>query len=201
MKSFLNLFKDSAAELKRISCLTITGVFIAVSMMIESFTIEIPYAKLNFAFLAIAVIGLLFGPTVSFISGGLCDIVGFIVHPQGGFLPVYILIAMLQGLIYGICLYRKSPWMIKRSYRKLSNVAIYICAVIARILDVVIINLLINTKANMHYGFIPETAFWEAVSARLIKNVVELAADIPMLFILLPFALMLYRRAFSKSAV
>lgn len=201
MKSFLNLFKDSAAELKRISCLTITGVFIAVSMMIESFTIEIPYAKLNFAFLAIAVIGLLFGPTVSFISGGLCDIVGFIVHPQGGFLPVYILIAMLQGLIYGICLYRKSPWMIKRAYRKLSNVAIYICAVIARILDVVIINLLINTKANMHYGFIPETAFWEAVSARLIKNVVELAADIPMLFILLPFALMLYRRAFSKSAV
>lgn len=201
MKSFLNLFKDSAAELKRISCLTITGVFIAVSMMIESFTIEIPYAKLNFAFLAIAVIGLLFGPTVSFISGGLCDIVGFIVHPQGGFLPVYILIAMLQGLIYGICLYRKSPWMIKRAYKKLSNVAIYICAVIARILDVVIINLLINTKANMHYGFIPETAFWEAVSARLIKNVVELAADIPMLFILLPFALMLYRRAFSKSAV
>lgn len=201
MKSFLNLFKDSAAELKKISCLTITGVFIAVSMMIESFTIEIPYAKLNFAFLAIAVIGLLFGPTVSCISGGLCDIVGFMVHPQGGFLPVYILIAMLQGLIYGICLYRKSPWMIKRSDSKVSNVAIYICAVIARILDVVIINLLINTKANMHYGFIPETAFWEAVSARLIKNVVELAADIPMLFILLPFALMLYRRAVSKSAV
>lgn len=201
MKSFLNLFKDSAAELKKISCLTITGVFIAVSMMIESFTIEIPYAKLNFAFLAIAVIGLLFGPTVSCISGGLCDIVGFMVHPQGGFLPVYILIAMLQGLIYGICLYRKSPWMIKRSDNKVSNVAIYICAVIARILDVVIINLLINTKANMHYGFIPETAFWEAVSARLIKNVVELAADIPMLFILLPFALMLYRRAVSKSAV
>lgn len=201
MKSFLNLFKDSAAELKKISCLTITGVFIAVSMMIESFTIEIPYAKLNFAFLAIAVIGLLFGPTVSCISGGLCDIVGFMVHPQGGFLPVYILIAMLQGLIYGICLYRKSPWMIKRSDSKFSNVAIYICAVIARILDVVIINLLINTKANMHYGFIPETAFWEAVSARLIKNVVELAADIPMLFILLPFALMLYRRAVSKSAV
>lgn len=201
MKSFLNLFKDSAAELKKISCLTITGVFIAVSMMIESFTIEIPYAKLNFAFLAIAVIGLLFGPTVSCISGGLCDIVGFMVHPQGGFLPVYILIAMFQGLIYGICLYRKSPWMIKRSDSKVSNVAIYICAVIARILDVVIINLLINTKANMHYGFIPETAFWEAVSARLIKNVVELAADIPMLFILLPFALMLYRRAVSKSAV
>lgn len=201
MKSFLNLFKDSAAELKKISCLTITGVFIAVSMMIESFTIEIPYAKLNFAFLAIAVIGLLFGPTVSCISGGLCDIVGFMVHPQGGFLPVYILIAMFQGLIYGICLYRKSPWMIKRSDSKFSNVAIYICAVIARILDVVIINLLINTKANMHYGFIPETAFWEAVSARLIKNVVELAADIPMLFILLPFALMLYRRAVSKSAV
>ena len=201
MKSFFNLFKDSASELKKVSCLTITGVFIAVSMLIESFTIEIPYAKINFAFLAIAVIGLLFGPTVSVIAGGLCDIVGYIVHPQGGFLPVYILLAMLQGLIYGICLYRKSPWMMKRAEKKAANFAIYISAVIARLLDVVIINLLLNTKANMHYGFIPETVFWEAVFARLIKNAVELAADIPLLFVLLPFALMLYRRAFSKSLV
>lgn len=201
MESFFNLFKDSAAELKKVSCLTITGVFIAVSMLIESFTIEIPYAKINFAFLAIAVIGLLFGPTVSFIAGGLCDVVGYIVHPQGGFLPIYILIAMLQGLIYGICLYRKSPWMMKRAEKKASNFAIYICAVIARLIDVAVINLILNTKANMHYGFIPETAFWEAVAARLIKNAVELAADIPLLFVMLPFALLLYRRAFLRSVV
>ncbi len=201
MESFFNLFKDSAAELKKVSCLTITGVFIAISMLIESFTIEIPYGKINFAFLAIAVIGLLFGPTVSFISGGLCDIVGYIVHPQGGFFPIYILIAMFQGLIYGICLYRKSPWMMKRAEKKASNLAIYISAVIARLLDVAIINLILNTKANMHYGFIPETAFWEAVTARLIKNAVELAADIPLLFVMLPFALLLYRRAFLRSAV
>ncbi len=199
MKSFLYLFKDSAAELKKVSSLTVTGIFIAISMLIETFTIEIPYAKLNFAFLAIAVIGMLFGPTVSFIAGGLCDVVGFIVHPDGGFLPIYILIAMLQGLIYGVCLYRKSPWMMKRAEKKGANIAIYICAVIARLLDVVIINLLLNTKANMHYGFIPETAFWEAVAARFIKNVVELAADIPLLFILLPFALVMYKRAFASS--
>ncbi|MCC8192090.1 MAG: folate family ECF transporter S component [Ruminococcus sp.] len=199
MKSFLYLFKDSAAELKKVSSLTVTGIFIAISMLIETFTIEIPYAKLNFAFLAIAVIGMLFGPTVSFIAGGLCDVVGFIVHPDGGFLPIYILIAMLQGLIYGVCLYRKSPWMMKRAEKKGANIAIYICAVIARLLDVAIINLLLNTKANMHYGFIPETAFWEAVAARLIKNVVELAADIPLLFILLPFALVMYKRAFASS--
>ncbi|MCD7773199.1 MAG: folate family ECF transporter S component [Ruminococcus sp.] len=199
MKSFLYLFKDSAAELKKVSSLTVTGIFIAISMLIETFTIEIPYAKLNFAFLAIAVIGMLFGPTVSFIAGGLCDVVGFIVHPDGGFLPIYILIAMLQGLIYGGCLYRISPWMMKRADKTGANIAIYICAVIARLLDVAIINLLLNTKANMHYGFIPETAFWEAVAARLIKNVVELAADIPLLFILLPFALVMYKRAFASS--
>ncbi|MCD8329059.1 MAG: folate family ECF transporter S component [Ruminococcus sp.] len=199
MKSFLYLFKDSAAELKKVSSLTITGIFIAISMLIETFTIEIPYAKLNFAFLAIAVIGMLFGPTVSFIAGGLCDVVGFIVHPDGGFLPIYILIAMLQGLIYGVCLYRKSPWMMKRAEKKGANIAIYICAVIARLLDVAIINLLLNTKANMHYGFIPQEAFWKAIAARLIKNVVELAADIPLLFILLPFALVMYKRAFASS--
>lgn len=201
MKSFFCMFKDSAGELKKISCLTITGVFIAISMLIETFTIEIPYAKINFAFLAIAVIGMLFGPTVSFIAGGLCDIVGFLVHPQGGFLPLYVLIGMFQGLIYGICLYRKSPWMMKRAEKKGANAAIYICAVIARLLDVAIINLMLNTKANMHYGFIPNTAFWEAVAARFVKNAVELAADIPLLFIMLPFALLIYIRAVSKSTV
>ena len=133
MTAFFSLFKDSANELKTVRCLTITGIFVAISMVLETFTIEIPYAKINFAFLAIAVIGMLFGPTVCLIAGAMCDIVGFIVHPAGGFLFIYILIAMLQGLIYGLLLYKKS------------GKQVMIFAVVARLLDVLIINLCLKS--------------------------------------------------------
>ena len=53
MKGFLSLFKSSANELKYVRCLTVTGLLIALSMSIEAFTIVLPFAKINFAFIAI----------------------------------------------------------------------------------------------------------------------------------------------------
>lgn len=70
--------------------------------------------------------------------------------------------------------------------------------VIARLLDVIVINLLFNTAANLHYGFIPQASFAAAVSARLLKNVLELAADIPLLFVIMPVILTVYRKTVGK---
>ena len=171
MKSFFKLFSDSAKELKNVKCLAVTGVFIAISMVIEMCTIDLAVAKINFAFLAIAVIGMLFGPTVGFFAGLVCDIVGFIAHPDGGFLPAYVLVAGIQGMIYGICLYRNNGIFIVKG----KDVTLFVEAVIARLIDVLIINLLVNTALNLHYGFIPAQAFSTAVSVRAVKNFIELA--------------------------
>ena len=204
MKSFFRMFVTSAKEFKSIRCLTITGVFIAASMMIESFSIDIQFAKLNFAFVAIAVIGMLFGPTVSLFAGFACDIVGFMVHPTGGFLPAYTLVAGLQGLIYGICLYHKND---KHSIlignnvtNKQRDITLFVRIVIARLIDVIIINLFINTALNLHYGFIPKAAYSSAIVARIAKNVIELVIDIPLLFIILPVCLVAYKRTVSSRA-
>lgn len=198
------MFVTSAKEFKSIRCLTITGVFIAASMMIESFSIDIQFAKLNFAFVAIAVIGMLFGPTVSLFAGFACDIVGFMVHPTGGFLPAYTLVAGLQGLIYGICLYHKND---KHSIlignnvtNKQRDITLFVRIVIARLIDVIIINLFINTALNLHYGFIPKAAYSSAIVARIAKNVIELVIDIPLLFIILPVCLVAYKRTVSSRA-
>lgn len=205
MKSFFNLFKISYREIagKRSSVsvinLTVIGLLIALSMAIEALTIPVPFGKLNFAFLAIAAIGMLFGPTVGFLAGGICDIVGYAVHPDGGFLPLYILIAALQGLIYGLILYRKwgSIYIAERSTgKKFCELSIRLIA--ARLCDVIIINLLLNTAANLHYGFIPQQAFATAVSVRLTKNVLELFADIPLLLTLMPVVLAAYSKAVGK---
>ena len=198
MKSFFRMFVNSAKEFTNIRCLTITGIFIAISMIIETYSIDLKFAKINFAFLAIAVIGMLFGPSVSLFAGFACDIVGFFVHPSGGFLPAYVLVAGLQGLIYGICLYHKNDshkiLFVNSITGKSTDITLYLRAVLARLLDVVLINLLINTKLNLYYGFIPSQAYSEAIIARTAKNVIELCADIPLLFVLLPVALIAYKR-------
>ena len=107
MKGIFSCFAESAKEFTKLRSLVITALFIAISMIIEAFSIDLQFAKLNFAFLAIAIIGMLFGPCMGLVAGFACDIVGYLVHPTGGFLPAYVLVAGLQGLIYGLCLYHK----------------------------------------------------------------------------------------------
>lgn len=203
---FFSLFLKSAKELKSVRCVATTGLLIAVSMVIEMYTIELPYCKINFAFLAIACIGMLFGPFVGFFSGLACDIVGYIAHPSGAFLLAYVLVAGLQGLIYGICLYNKadnhSIILVNNLTKKHTDITLYLRALLARLLDVVIINLLIQTKLNLHYGFINADTYGAAVIARVTKNVVELVADIPLLFVTLPVILLAYKRiGISRRAV
>ena len=196
MKNLFKSFVDSAKEFKSVKCIAVTGMFIALSMIIETFSIDIGYAKINFAFLAIAVIGMLFGPTVGFSAGLVCDVVGYIAHPTGAFLPLYTLVAGVQGLIYGICLYHKNEMHLEV---KGKDISLFVRATVARLLDVVIINLLINTKLNMHYGFIPAAAYSTAIKARVAKNLIELAADLPLLYILLPICLVAYKRTSGSS--
>lgn len=203
MKSFFSMFLKSAKEFRSIKCLSVTGVFIAISMIIEMYSIDLQFVKINFAFLAIAVIGMLFGPAVGLFAGFACDIVGFMVHPSGGFLPAYVLVGGLQGLIYGLCLYHKaddhSIMFVNNASGKSRDMTLYLRAVLARLLDVIVINLLIQTKLNLHYGFIPQEAYGAAVISRVAKNVIELCADLPLLFILLPIALAVYKRSYSQK--
>lgn len=194
MKSFFSMFALSLKEMRNLRTVLITGIFIAISMVLEMFSINLALFKINFAFLAIAVIGMLFGPTVGLIAGMLCDIVGFIAKPDGGFYPAYVLVAGLQGLIYGICLYHRMDPQHGIFKRQSSTIVLFIRAVIARLLDVLIINLLLNTALNLHYGFIPAEAYGTAIIARTAKNVLELGADIPLLFVVLPAALAAYKR-------
>lgn len=205
MKGFFALFSNSAKELKSMRCITITGMFIAVSMILEAYTIPLPFAKVNFAFIAIAIIGMLFGPTVGSFAAMVCDIVGYIAFPQGGFMPVYTAIASLQGLIYGLVLYNKRDsykiLISRKKENKVTDITLALRIIVARLLDVIIINIFINTWANLHYGFISAESYSAAIMLRIPKNVIELIVDFPLLFILLPVTLTAYKRVFGKSVV
>lgn len=197
MKGLFNSFAVSAKEFTKLRSLTITAMLIGLSMIIEMFSIDIGFVKLNFAFIANAAIGMLFGPTVGIVSGLACDIVGFIAHPSSAFLPAYTLAAGLQGMIYGVLLYHKSYEGTETISKAKKNISFIVRIVAARLLDVIIINLLINTALNLHYGFIPQAAYGTAIIARVAKNVIELGLDLPLLFVILPAVMMAYKRVFN----
>ncbi len=201
MKGFFNLFSMSAKEFLKLRTITVTAMLIAASMFIEMFSIDIGFVKLNFSFIAIAAIGMLFGPCVGFTAGMCCDIAGYIAHPSGAFLPAYILAAGLQGLIYGLTLYYKaygSTNSIEKSMAK-KNITFMARIVAARLCDVILINLLINTSLNIHYGFIPQQALSAAIIARIAKNALELIIDLPLLFAVIPAVLTAYKRVFRTK--
>lgn len=197
MKGLFNSFAMSAKEFTKLRSVTITAMLIGLSMIIEMFSIDIGFVKLNFSFIANAAIGMLFGPVVGIVSGLACDVVGFIAHPSSAFLPIYTLVAGLQGMIYGVLLYHKAYEGDIAVSKTKKNIGFAVRIVAARLLDVIIINLLLNTALNLHYGFIPEAAYGTAIIARVAKNVIELGLDLPLLFVILPAVMMAYKRVFN----
>lgn len=197
MKRFALLFKNSFLELKKISTLTTTGILIAAYVLLEMFSIKIgPALKLNFGFLALAVIGMLFGPIVSCLSAIACDIIG-IISTGGTVLPVFTLIAMLEGLIYGIFLYNAYPKKISKNeiFTK-DNAFILIRLFISRFLVNMICNFLLNTYFLFYYKFI-QAGSSIYTSARFIKNI----ALLPLEFLLMAIIMLPLSYYFKKATV
>ena len=108
--SFLGKFKRSALELKTLRCIVLTGILIGLDIVLKMFSIKLTAdLKVTFAFVAIAAIGMLFGPTVAFLAGTITDIIGFMMNPDGGFSPLFTLIEAVGAMIYGLFLYEMKP--------------------------------------------------------------------------------------------
>lgn len=104
--SFFEKFGRSASELTKIKCLTVTGVLIALDIVLKMVSIKVTAdLKITFSFIALATIGMLFGPTVSFLAGAITDILGYFISPEGGFNPLFTIIEAVGAMIYGVFLY------------------------------------------------------------------------------------------------
>lgn len=111
MQNYMQTFKDSAKEFKSLRTLTVTALFIAVGVVLDAFVdIQLtPWLRVNFTFLPIAIVGMLFGPAVSMTSGALNDLLSCMLFPKGAYFPGFTLTALLDGLIFGLLLYKKKP--------------------------------------------------------------------------------------------
>lgn len=165
MASFFNCFKKSAEELKSIRCIATIGILLAVAVVVDGFgSIRIGDAiKINFTFLPLSMIGILFGPVCGGMAGLLVDIIGYLVNPIGTFIPWLVLISGLEGFIYGLVLYNIKPE---------KSVFTVIRVVVARFIVCGLCNLTLNTLALWSVGYITGDTFGVLISARIAINVI-----------------------------
>lgn len=166
MKKIKILFADSFRELKDLRSLAITAMLLAIAVVLGFYTLQLTeYIKIGFAYIANELTGMLFGPVVGCIMGGLADIVKYLVHPTGPFFPGFTISGILGGLIYGLVLYQR-PLSIKR-------------VILANSLVTVLVNLLLNTYwLTALYG----DALAALLPARLVKQLIMLPIEVILFY-------------------
>lgn len=134
MSNFANLFRDSFGELRHLKTLTVAAMLTAVSVALGFFQIPITEALyIRFGFIAIGLIGWMYGPVVGGLCAGISDILCILLVPtnNGAFFFGFTITAILGGVIYGCVFYQ----------RPLSAVRV----AIAMILVGVLLNIVLNT--------------------------------------------------------
>lgn len=167
-----------------------TAILIALDLALKSVTINLPFAKISVAFVAMAAIGMLFGPVVAFLAGGITDILGmFIAQQIDAFNPLFTLVEMTGGLLYGIFLYDftviKPDLSGAKPFIKSigANWGSFLRIVFAKLTVIVICNLLMNTSFQVVTGYIAPDVFWVKLWARVGTNFVKMPFDVLLLLL------------------
>ena len=89
--------------------ITTLALLIALNVVLGNIlSIDTQLLKINFAFIPMIVMGMLFGPWWTAVGAGLADIIGITLFNKGApFFFGFTISAMITGLIYGVFFYKK----------------------------------------------------------------------------------------------
>ncbi len=188
------MFPRSLKELKSVRCLTVTAMLIALDIAIKIVTIPVPALgsnmKISFAFLALASVGMLYGPVVGAIAGVVCDLVGYFATTQsfGAFDIRFTLVELLAGFIYGMCFYN-----IKFNKTFIPRV------ILSKVIVIIVCNLFLTTYFVYTVSSATSEGFWAMIPPKILKNLVQLPVDVFLLCVVLPIVKKAYISTFGKS--
>lgn len=164
------LYLNSLKEFATPRNLTLCGLMCALAIVLN-LTVRIDlgnYIRISFSGLANRIVEFILGPIIGCIFGAVTDILNFIVKPVGAFFPGFTFDKMLEGLIFGMILYKK-PLSIPRVFS-------------AQLLVKLIINCGFNTLwMCVLYGQTVKAI----LPLRLVKNAIMLPIDTLITFLVL----------------
>lgn len=86
------------------------ALLVALEVVLSRFfSVQSPYGKIGFAFVPLALSGMLFGPWAALGVGAVADVLGAVLFPSGAFFPGFTLTTALKGLIFGLLLQEERP--------------------------------------------------------------------------------------------
>ena len=169
IRSVGDSFRLSAKEMKNTRALVGVAMLCAINIVIGQFSITLsPTQKIGFSFLSVGVSGMLYGPVLTGMAGIINDLIKFLLKPTGSFMIGFTLIEGLQGMFYGLFLYR----------HKISLPRVFL----TRLFITVLLNLVMTPFFLwLYYG----NSFIVLVGGRLIKNLISLPITTAVQFMLL----------------
>lgn len=162
-------WQEAARETKNLRIIAVAALFVGLHVVVSAFFIPLgENLRMYFSFFVTALGSIIYGPVVALMVGFASDILGFFIHPSGGFFPGYTLTAMLSGLCYALFLYRA----------RLSTARVFLCKLC--------VNLFINVGLGslwsaMLYG----KAFYYYLAKSAVKNIVLLPVEVLLLMLFL----------------
>lgn len=168
--SLVAKFRSSAQELSDVKGISLCAMLLALRVVVgyfANFSLAItPNAKFGFAFLPIAITGMLFGPVGAMIVGGLGDILSFMIAPMGGYFFGWTLNGILVGLLYGLFLYKADSKILIR---------LIICEIL--------INFAVEVPLGSLWLYIQQgKAFWVMAGTRAIKCLIAIPIETMLVF-------------------
>ncbi len=176
---YRNSFK---AEIKKPKTLIVCALMMAINIILSYYEIRFgAYLRIGFGFVTQPIVTAMFGPIPGCMTGMLQDILSFILHPTGAYIPAYTMCVGISGMIYGIMLYNK-PVTFARVF-------------LTKLIIVVFSNIILNTVA---LAPTVGSGFAGIFPARLIKNILLLPVQAIIVYLILKYIMPHMRRQEGK---
>ena len=144
--------------------ISMMGLLIALEIVLSRFlSISTPYTKIGFAFVPVAIAGILLGPLGAGIVGALADFLGAVLFPIGAYFPGFTLTAFLMGLCYGVFLKENQKF-----WRVLAAVAVH----------QLVLSLLLNT---LWLSIMNGAPYWPLMLSRVPQCVILFAVQLAVI--------------------
>ena len=160
----------------------VIGLMIATEIILTRFlSITTPVLRIGLGFMAIAVVGMLYGPLSAALTGALADILGVSLFSPFAPFPGFTLTAFLTGAVYGIFLHNRKG---------------HIIPIVAAVLIVtVVLQLGLDT---LWVQIITGTNYFALLPPRVIRTAIMIPVQIFLIKTMAQLLLTLQRRGFFQ---